>query len=107
MSDFALDILPAAIRNTEEQAAFYSNASGIGLEQRWRAAVNNAVDSLQTMPERGALWQTKRSSLKGVRWIPIVGFPKHMIFYRVDLIRTTVLVLNVLHGARDIENESW
>jgi len=40
-----------------------------------------------------------------MRWIPIEGFPQHLVFYRFDPQLRIVLIVNVLHGARDLETE--
>jgi plasmid stabilization system protein ParE len=32
----------------------------------------------------------------------VSGFPKHLIFYRVE--KDTLLILRVIHGARDLES---
>jgi plasmid stabilization system protein ParE len=34
--------------------------------------------------------------------VPVTGFPKHLIFYKVE--GREVFVLRVIHGARDLEN---
>ena len=38
--------------------------------------------------------------MKAVRYIPVKGFPRHLVFYR--LTEDEVIVTRVLHGARDI-----
>ena len=55
------------------------------------------------MPERGSLCNFRLRSLSGLRWIPIDGFPQHLVFYRFDPQRQFVLIVAVLHGARDLE----
>jgi len=57
------------------------------------------------MPERGTLCNFRRSSLSGLRWIPINGFPQHLVFYLFDSQLRIVLIVAVLHGARDLEAE--
>jgi plasmid stabilization system protein ParE len=34
--------------------------------------------------------------------MPIVRFPKHLIFYRIE--HDQVLILRVIHGVRDLES---
>jgi len=38
-----------------------------------------------------------------LRWILISGFPKHMVFYRYLYEEQAILVVQVLHGARNLE----
>ena len=38
-----------------------------------------------------------------MRWIPIPGFPKHIVFYLFLAEKRVVRVVHVMHGARDLE----
>jgi toxin ParE1/3/4 len=42
------------------------------------------------------------AELRNIRRMSISGFPKHLVFYRVE--DREVLILRVLHGARDLES---
>ncbi len=42
------------------------------------------------------------SSLIGTRRMPVAGFAKHLIFYQSS--ERKILVLRVVHGARDLES---
>jgi len=56
-------------------------------------------------PEESAVGAPCRFSpteLHGIRRVTISGFPKHLVFYRVE--DNDVLILRVLHGARDLES---
>jgi plasmid stabilization system protein ParE len=86
-----------------EQADYYREAQGNTLADLWETAVDDAVHSLFTMPERGALGHFRSPSLTGLRWIFIPGFPKHMIFYRYDSEEEVLMIAHVLHGSRDLE----
>ena len=44
---------------------------------------------------------TQRAELDNLRRTAIPGFPKHLLFYCFD--RGEVLVVRVVHGARDLE----
>ena len=48
----------------------------------------------------GRLREFRSARLAGLRSWPVPGFPKHLIFYRVD--EDLVEVVRVLHGARDL-----
>ena len=99
-----LRISSQARHSTSSQAAFYSQESGPTLANRWRVNVNNAIRSLKQLPERGAPCNFKRSSLTGLRWIPIEGFPRHMVYYRYVAEGNAVYVLDILHGVQDVES---
>jgi plasmid stabilization system protein ParE len=99
----ALRVSEAAALSIMEQADYYLEASDAGLAQRWEEAVDKAVHSLLNWPERGALCRFHSASLDGLRWISITGFPKHMIFYRTISQEQTILIIQVLHGARNLE----
>jgi len=53
-------------------------------------------------PHSGAPCRFALTELRGIRRVPVSGFPKHLIFYSVE--DNEVLILRVLHGARDLES---
>ena len=98
-----LIISEAAALSIVEQADYYQQAAELALAQHWEAAVDQAVHSLLTRPERGALCRFRSPALMGLRWIFIPGFPKHMAFYRYLRQEQAILIVQVLHGARNLE----
>ena len=96
-------ISEAAALSIVEQADYYREASDEALVQRWEAAVDEAVRSLLNLPERGAPCRFHSPVLAGLRWIFVPGFSKHMIFYRYSQQERVLLVVQVLHGSRDLE----
>jgi toxin ParE1/3/4 len=72
------------------------------LGERWSKAVTSAVLRILKNPRSGVPCQFGPAELHSIRRIPISGFPKHLIFYSVE--DRTVLILRVLHGARDLES---
>ena len=102
---FVLRISAQANRHTKEQAAYYRSESGEPLASRWRLAVGTTIRSLRTLPERGPIWRCDARFQHGLRWIPVEGFPKHLVFYRIDDAAHAVSIIDVLHGARDLELE--
>lgn len=89
----ALDIL--------EQADWYEEQSGSRLAKRWERAVASGLIFLARNPLSGAPCRFRSTELQDIRRIPISGFPKHLMFYRVS--PAGVLVLRIVHGARDLE----
>jgi toxin ParE1/3/4 len=98
-----LRVSESAALSIVEQADYYHQASDLILAQRWETAVDDAVHSLLSRPERGTLCHFRSPILAGLRWILIPGFPKHMAFYRCLREEQAIVIVQVLHGARDIE----
>lgn len=99
----ALRCSEAAALSIVEQADYYQQASDGVLARRWEAAVDQAVHSLLRWPERGATCRFRSPALTGVRWIFVPGFPRHMVFYRYLPQEQAIVIVQVLHGARDLE----
>jgi toxin ParE1/3/4 len=98
---FSISISAAAASDIVEQADWYGAQSGQSLAARWEKAVTSAMLRIAKAPGAGALCSFGSSKLHRVRRTIIAGFPKHLIFYRLS--NGEVLVLRVLHGARDLE----
>jgi toxin ParE1/3/4 len=64
--------------------------------------VSRALLRIVTNPRSGAPCSFKSIELQGIRRVPIAGFPKHLVFDRVE--KGTLLILRVVHGARDLES---
>jgi toxin ParE1/3/4 len=77
--------------------------SDVALAQQWEEAVDQAIHSLMNSPERGTPCRFRNPTLAGLRWIFVPGFPKHMIFYRFTSEEPAVRIVQVLHGARNLE----
>ncbi len=100
----SLDILAEASREIINQALYYREESpDSGLEAQWDDAVGQTIWSLLSMPERGSRCNFQSPELQGMRWIPVPGFPKHIVFYLFVTEERVVRIVHVLHGARDLE----
>jgi toxin ParE1/3/4 len=91
----------AAVADILEQADWYMAQSGQALAQRWEKAVTSAVLRVVKNPAAGTPCTFRAAELRKVRRTTIPGFPKHLLFYRIY--GTEMLVLRVIHGARDLE----
>jgi plasmid stabilization system protein ParE len=98
-----LRVSEAAAHSIIEQADYYRQGLDDSLALRWESAVDSAMHSLLNMPERGTPCRFRSPSLVGMRWIFVPGFPKHMLFYRYSADKQIVLVVQVLHGARNVD----
>jgi len=92
----------AASSDIVEQADWYEEKSDRKLAQRWSKAVTSAVLRILKSPRSGTPCRFGPTALLGIGRVPIPGFPKHLVFYSVE--SNDVLVLRVLHGARDLES---
>lgn len=101
MKKMRLVVSDAAVSDILEQAEWYSAQSGNALAGRWEKAVTSAILRVVSRPTTGAPCTFQSSELRNVRRTAIRGFPKHLLFYRVD--SGEVFVLRVVHGARDLE----
>jgi toxin ParE1/3/4 len=97
----SLAISDAAASDILEQADWYEAQSGRSLAERWEKAVTSAILNIVRSPNSGTPCSFKSPELRHVRRISIVGFPKHLIFYRFS--EGEIFVLRVVHGARDLE----
>lgn len=102
MKQISLRFSDAAIGDILEQAEWYEQQASADLSRRWDDAVSSALIRIVQHPYSGAPCRFKSDSLKGTRRVPVGGFSKHLIFYRID--KGTVLILRVIHGARDLES---
>lgn len=92
--------VPQARRDIVE-TAIYLEEQNPDAAMRFLAAVEDTLAILVTMPGIGVARTFGHARLAGLRWLPVRGFEKHLIFYRsVD---DGVEVIRVLHGARDIK----
>jgi plasmid stabilization system protein ParE len=98
-----LRISEAAALAIVEQADYYEQVSDLTLAKRWESAVDQAVNSLRDLPERGSLCRFRSPALAGLRWTLIPGFPKHMVFYRYLPHEQAISIVHMLHGARNLE----
>lgn len=92
----------AAVDDILEQAAWYESQAGEKLAARWETAVTATVLRIARNPGVGSPCRFHSDELRGIRRLPVTKFPKYLVFYRPE--KETVLVLRVLHGARDLES---
>jgi plasmid stabilization system protein ParE len=101
-----LRISEAAAHSILEQADYFRETVDDPLAIRWETAVDQAVQSLLSFPERGAPCRLESPDLAGIRWIFVPGFSKHMVFYRYLSGEDEILIVQVLY-ARAISRCFW
>ena len=101
MKVLRLVLSDAAVADILEQADWYMAQSGVALAKRWETAITSVLLRVVARPETGTPCAFRSAELRGVRRRTIAGFPKHLLFYRVE--GGEIVVLRVVHGARDLE----
>jgi plasmid stabilization system protein ParE len=99
-----LRILPEAALDIADQTLYYEEQADTSLGQRWEASVEAAIGSLRIFPERGPRLDSEQHGVAMLRKLHIEGFPNHLILYRFDAPASTIFIVHVLHGARDIDS---
>jgi toxin ParE1/3/4 len=69
--------------------------------QRFLDRVEETLQQLVLHPETGRERRFSSRRLKGLRSWRVSGFASWLVFYKIS--RSGILVLRVLHGARDLE----
>ena len=100
----SLEILDDAAQEIIDQALYYREESpDSSVDLKWDHAVSQTIQSLLTMPGRGARCNFQSPELREMRWLPIAGFPKHIVFYIFAAEKHVVRIVHVIHGARDLK----
>jgi toxin ParE1/3/4 len=90
---------PQALSDVEESAVYIGHdAPEAAL--RFLDAVEATIRILADNSEIGTVRAFDRNDLSGLRFFPVKGFEKHLIFYLPIL--DGIEVFPVLHGARDL-----
>jgi len=97
-----LQLSDLAVSDILEQATWYEARSDEKLATRWERAVTSTLLKVCRAPNAGSPCHFRASELQGTRRVSIAGFPKHLVFYRLE--GRVVFVLRVIHGARDLES---
>lgn len=87
--------VPADLLGTHDYLSSRSPETAI----RFLHGAQVTLDRLVASPGIGSP-KPFRGRLKGVRSWPVEGFPNHLVYYIVA--REAIVVLGILHGARDI-----
>lgn len=83
------------------EIAVYIGQGSITAAERFLAAAEAAFTQLSAMPGMGAVCQFVNPAAQGLRFWPITGFRRYLIFYRP--LADGIEVVRVIHGARDLE----
>jgi plasmid stabilization system protein ParE len=99
---FELFLLEAAVDEIVGRADYFMRNGGPELAQCWDESVFRTVQSLRSMPHRGASCRLFGPKLHDLRRIAIDGFDRHLVLYTVDDTERILTVVAVLHTSQDI-----
>ncbi len=68
----------------------------------FRIAIEDARETLGTLPEIGSAYNFANTELKGLRMLPLRKFKKYLIFYRLNGEEDITEIVRVVHSARDL-----
>ena len=93
-------IRPLAEADTDSAADYYAREAGLDNALRFLDALDRAYERLRRHPCIGAEVRPSRARLTGLRFWPVPGFERYLVFYlpSSDLVE----VIRVLHTARDL-----
>ncbi len=87
--------------DTVRQYRWYFEHASVEVADCYLKAVDSAIRKLSERPHWGVLCRFRAARFRGFRYIPLERpFDVFLLFYRFD--STTLEVMRVLHGARDI-----
>jgi len=96
-----LVVRPEAEADIDAAAAFYASEENVELGLAFYEAVDQTFEALVGQPHLGSVQQWVASRLRGCRrWAVAKPFDVHQVFYLVS--ESTIEVVRVLHGARDL-----
>jgi len=100
MSD-AILVRSGARRDMDRLADFIGDRNRTA-GRRFLEAARETIHKIASTPELGTAYESANPLMAGVRVWPVQGFDKVLVFYQVR--SAGIVVVRVLHGARDIEN---
>ena len=98
----AIRVRPAAERDIDEQAEYLAVHGDVEMALRFYRAAEETLRLLSERPRIGSGIRFRSRFLPGIRWFPLKGFPKHLVFYLP--VEHGIEIIRVLHGARDLES---
>jgi plasmid stabilization system protein ParE len=92
---------PRAESDLEQQYDWYLEHADLEIAERYLKAFDASVATLAVHPGMGRPRKFRAPTLASLRSYPVKHpFDKHFIFYRAN--STTLSIVRVIHGARDL-----
>ena len=92
----------AAADNDVFEIACYLSDQHEGLGFRCYDSVDVTYQQIAANPLLKGLGHFRQAEMKNIRICPVKNFPNHFLFYRIEADK--IVILRVLHGARDYMN---
>jgi len=67
---------------------------------RFLGMLEETYELISSSPKIAPVFETTNLRLKDMRWFPVKGFPKHLIFYIES--ETQITIVRILHKAQNI-----
>ncbi|MEW6234065.1 MAG: type II toxin-antitoxin system RelE/ParE family toxin [Candidatus Omnitrophota bacterium] len=83
-----------------EEICDYIGNDNISAAIRFLEAAEYAFEELAKMPLIGQSWKFSHPDLVNIRFLPIPGFERYLIFYQV--LDECIDIVRIIHSARDI-----
>ena len=83
------------------ETAVYLDERSPKAATRFLAAVEETLAAIAELPAIGAACAFRHPLLAGLRMLPVRGFERHLIFYR--LAGDAIELIRVYHAARDVD----
>jgi toxin ParE1/3/4 len=82
------------------ETADYLSGTSLALAERFLDSVDQTCAAAAEMPGKGSPWQSDHPELDGMRYVKVIGFKNHLVFYLPA--GEAITIVRVLQGARDI-----
>ena len=95
-------IRPRAIADVEKCAAYLEDNATPETALRFRSAIMQAVEQIETMPGAGSPRQVRNPRLSGLRMWIVPGFRNYLLFYLTP--QGGAEIIRLFHGAQDVNS---
>ncbi len=92
---------PQAVRDLDEQIAYFVVNASKAVAIRFAHMANETIEMIMEMPELGAPWESDAAKLQGLRYRMMKRFKRHVVFYRVT--DEAIEIDRILRGSRNLE----
>ncbi len=92
-------IRPLASLDIDEQAVYIAK-DNLQYGYRFYESCDQTFLQISKMPQLGQRYSSHNKKILGIRFLPVINFEKHLIFYVV--FKNSMEVIRVLYATRDI-----
>ncbi len=99
----SIEFREAATASILDLAEYFASVSNASLGHRWNIAIDKNILLLKRFPNIGSPCFFRHPDLADLRRLTIDGFTQYLLFYRYFEAESRILIIDVVHGARDLE----